>query len=338
MIYSLDNELRFGSNINTFDKVPVGNWLLLQDEFTKEFKLKEMEDFKIPSKIYGDDEKLVKRYVDTFNKINKNMGILLTGLKGAGKTVTAKLICKEANLPVIFITQPYVGDEFQSFLSKLSKYTDKVILFIDEFEKVYSDEEKQEQLLPILDGIFETKILFLMTSNSMNINQYLKNRPNRIRYLKQYDGLNKEVINEIIEDLLDDKSKKKGLIEILNILSSVSTDVLLHIIQEMNFYGESAREVVKHLNIQVEHSVFDVRLYLNGKLFYSKVNYNPLTSKYIHISYKYQDDKDQRDRWGFYERDVEEMTVQSIDGEFEFKDRDDNKIVFIPSKPFEFSI
>lgn len=336
MIYNIRDEYRFGSDIKTFKKIPVNNYIVLQDEYSKEFYLKTIDSFTLPKKIYGKEEEIADRYLKSFNKSNKNMGVLLTGLKGSGKTLLAKILSEKSKLPVILVTQPFSGEDFQDFLSSLKQ---KVIVLVDEFEKVYADDEKQQQLLPVLDGVFETKIMFILTSNTLNVNEFLKNRPGRIRYLRQYDGLEKDTMNEIIDDLLEDKEKKNELIDVLNILSSVSIDVLLHLIQEMNDYDETAKESIRHLNIQVEHTTFDVRMYINNKLHYSKVNYNPLTSKYIYLTYKYQDDRDpSRDRWGHYERDTDEMTIQCINGEFEFKDRDGNKIVFTPSKPFQFSI
>ncbi|MCA9749413.1 MAG: AAA family ATPase, partial [Romboutsia sp.] len=278
-IVNIEDRFYIEKDVKVEDKLEKGVYLLHKNEHSSEHFLQKLNDFNLPEKIYGDEQKIVDRYLNTFSMSNKNMGVLLTGLKGNGKSLTAKLLSKTSDLPTILITECYKGVEFKQFLQDLKQ---EAIILIDEFEKIYTNEDNnQEEFLSILDGVFENKKLFIFTTNTLDINQFLKNRPNRIRYLREYDGLEKPIILEIIDDLLENKSKKKELIEVLNILSSVSMDVLLHLIQEMNYYEESARQAVKHLNIQVEHTTFDVRLYFNGKLYHSKVNYNPLTSKYI---------------------------------------------------------
>lgn len=114
-------------------------------------------------------------------------------------------------------------------------------------------------------------------------------------------------------------------------------DVLLTLIQEVNLYDITPLEAVRMLNIQVEHNEFDVLMFLNGKRHITKVNYNPLISKYIYIAYKEVRDNGE-DRWRYYEREKDEFDIQSGDGEFRFKDREGNEIIFTPSKSFEFSL
>lgn len=335
MIYKIQDELRFGANIELLDKIPVGNWLLSQDEHTKEFFLVQQPNFKLPTKIYGKEEDLAQRYIDTFTRIDRNVGVLLTGQKGNGKSLNAKIICNMSNLPVIIITQPFVGEKFQSFLGGM---TQEVVVFIDEFEKVYpEDDNKQEDFLPILDGVFQTKKLFLFTSNSMAINKFLKSRPGRIRYLRKFEGLESSVIDEIISDRLKNSEHKKELKELLNILCNVSMDVLLHLIEEINFYDEPPLETVRKMNIQVEHSEFDVLMYINGKRRTAKIHYNPLTVKYLYINYKDENDRGET-RWKWFEKPTEDFDIQAVDGEFIFKDTENNKLIFTASKPFEFSL
>ncbi|MDC7248619.1 MAG: AAA family ATPase [Sphaerochaetaceae bacterium] len=263
------------------------------------------------------------------------MGVLLTGDKGNGKSLTAKMICQKSGLPVIMVTQPFVGEAYQNFLGTMKQ---EVVVFYDEFEKVYPEEDKkQEEFLPILDGIFQSKKLFLFTTNSLEINQFLMNRPGRIRYLRKYRGLEKDVVKEVIKDKLEDKDREKELMELVNILSNISMDVLLHIIEEMNLYNESPLESVRMLNVQVEHSEFDVLMYIKGKRHIAKIHYNPLTTKYIWVSYKEVDERDNV-RWRYFEKESDEFDIQAVDGEFIFQDKEGNKLIFTASKPFEFSL
>ena len=113
-------------------------------------------------------------------------------MKGTGKSLLAKQICSMAGLPVIMIQHAYGGSGFLSFLSKISQ---PVIIFLDEFEKVYKENEQQNMLLSILDGTFNSKFLFLLTINEVGrMNHYMMNRPSRIHYHQNYTGMTMEMI------------------------------------------------------------------------------------------------------------------------------------------------
>lgn len=277
-----DNELSFtASEIQALDTIPAGNWLLKYSP-TKGFFLEETPNFKFPKKIYGDSEIIAKRYLNTFANQKNNLGILLTGLKGTGKSVTAKLTCHLSNLPVILITEHFTGDGFKSFLSNI---TQEVIVFIDEFEKVYYDDPLQNSFLSILDGIFEGKKMFIFTSNEKNkINHYMLNRPGRVHYLREYAALDLSIINDVIDDNLVLKENKDGLLEVLNILSNVTMDMLISLIKEMNLYKESARESIRYLNLKPDRTSFEIEGYYKGlKLGYGDIDYHPLTTEEISI-------------------------------------------------------
>ena len=334
MFYQIDGEIHKGDSIKTFKKLPKGNLLVMQNDVTKKFYLKKLEDFVLPEKVYGDLEKSADRYLNTFKNSKKNLGVLLSGLKGDGKSLTAEICSVKSNLPTLWITQPFLGEEFLSYLSSIKQ---ECIILMNEFEKTYKEED-QEQLLSVLDGSYNTKFLFILTCNRLSINENLKNRPTRLLYHKKFDGLEKSTQQEIIDDCLENKEYEAELKNILQMLGSVSTDVIMKFIDEINMYDESPKAVIKHLNIEVEHSTFDVLMFIGGKRYLSSINYNPLTSKYIWLSYKEQskNGKDFYTRW--YECATEEMDIQVINGEFVFRDTQSNKFTFTPSKKFKFEL
>lgn len=277
-----DNELTFTpSNIEALQTIPNGNWLLKFNP-VKGFYLEKTPGFKFPKKIYGDSEVIAKRYLNTFKNQSSNLGILLTGLKGTGKSVTAKITCDRSDLPVVLITEPFTGDGFKSFLSNI---TQEVIIFIDEFEKVYYDTHLQNSFLSILDGIFEGKKIFLFTSNEKGkINQYMINRPGRVHYLKEYDALDESIINDVIDDNLIQKENKEGLLEVLNILSNITMDMLISLIKEMNLYKETARQSIRFLNLKPDSTSYNVEVYQNDlKLGSGNCRSHPLTAEFAHI-------------------------------------------------------
>lgn len=64
--------------------LPVALYNMCYDD-RKGFFLEKTDDkFEFPYKIYGVEEKLINRVIKTFNNTNRNLGILLNGLKGTG--------------------------------------------------------------------------------------------------------------------------------------------------------------------------------------------------------------------------------------------------------------
>lgn len=85
------------------------------------------DEFHFDFKIYGMESKLVEHIMRTFENTTSNLGILFNGVKGTGKTITAKIIANKTNLPVILINAPYLG--LADFISKINC---PCVLFFDE--------------------------------------------------------------------------------------------------------------------------------------------------------------------------------------------------------------
>jgi len=243
------------TDLEILDKIPAGNWLL-QKTVTGEFYLTKQEDFVLPAKIYGNVDDQVARYLNTFSNRKSNLGILLRGLKGTGKSLTAKSICIQSKLPVILITQNYSGSNFENFMASIKQ---EVVIFIDEFEKVYkgalkdlgTDNGGQDGLLTLLDGVFESKKLFLLTANTeRNISNSIMNRPGRVHYLKDYKGLSRDIIEQVVDDMLKDKKEKDNVLQVLDIVGEINMDSLVALLSEMNMYKETANDAINLLNIR----------------------------------------------------------------------------------------
>lgn len=293
------------------------------------FTLEEKAEFNLPEKIYGNLDSLVQRVQDTFKLRSGNLGVLLSGIKGNSKTTLAKMICKNSGLPVILITEPFTGDGFKSYLSGMKE---EVIIFIDEFEKVYNTPELQMEFLSILDGVFEGKKIFLFTTNNAEINEFLRNRPSRIFYHFKFDNLSNEVIDEIIEAELTDKTFEQDLRGIIQILGSVSIDVLLNIIDEVNRYSKSPKELIKGLNVEVEQMHFSVTLFKDGQMITTKCDFNPLVEKTFFLSYK-----DSKDHYGYHSGSFSDYVMYNKDGSFIFENPQ-YKMIFTPYKPYKFEL
>ena len=161
------------------DVLPVGNYTVKQDQF-ENFFLEHIEDFEVPSKLYGNIGQQTDRVINTFEKRNSSTGVLMTGEKGSGKTMLSKNICMElanAGVPTIVINQPWHGEKFNTLIQSI---TQPCVILFDEFEKVY-DSEQQEQMLTLLDGVYSGRKLFMLTCNDRwRIDSHMRNRPGRI--------------------------------------------------------------------------------------------------------------------------------------------------------------
>lgn len=92
MIIQNNATYSIGNVSGTHDVLPLGTYRLQYNERTDEFYLNKIEDFKLPKKLYGDFS-FCDRILNTFDNTEKNLGVLLSGEKGSGKTILAKKVC-----------------------------------------------------------------------------------------------------------------------------------------------------------------------------------------------------------------------------------------------------
>jgi len=138
-----------------------------------------------------------------------------------------------------------------------------VVVFMDEFEKIYAsvkdqhgemNTSAQDSLLSILDGAFASKFLFVLTINeSQKLSNYLLNRPGRIHYKKTYDGLDEDLIVEIIDDKLENKDQKDGVLEVSRYIGNTTMDMIISLIEECNLYqDQKPKELLVDMNLEPE--------------------------------------------------------------------------------------
>mmetsp|Transcript_116 Transcript_116/g.285 ORF Transcript_116/g.285 Transcript_116/m.285 type:complete len:155 (+) Transcript_116:330-794(+) len=131
----------------------------------------------------------------------------MVGCKGSGKPFLLQKICIEAarkhDIPTIVVNKSWHGDDFNIFLQSICQQT--IILF-DEFEQVYKIEcgyDPQQKILPLFDGVYSSQKLFLLTCNDKHeMDDHMMNRPGRIYYMLEFNGVANEFINEYCEDNL----------------------------------------------------------------------------------------------------------------------------------------
>lgn len=228
------------------NELPVGVYNLHQNDMTGEFYLVKMADrFEFPFKVYGIEDKFIGHVMTTFKNTTNNLGVLLNGVKGTGKTVCAKMLANEMNLPCIIVSH-----EFKNLNEFLSSLECDVILFFDEFEKNF--EKNNKQLLSIMDGVYNTNYrkIFLLTTNTTFIDSNYISRPSRIRYKKTFSNISLDVIFEYLNDNLIDKSKTKEIVEFINTLSISTIDILKCVVDEINLHGCSIEDIKDIINVE----------------------------------------------------------------------------------------
>ena len=202
------------------------------------------DKFDLPAKIYDMDVDFVKRTIVSYKNSSKSMGVLLNGLKGAGKTVTTKIIANELNLPVIIISEP--NELIPDFIQQIDF---ECIVLADEYEKVFRHDDRG-LLLSCMDGTQNSKgkVLYLLTTNNLYINENLLNRPSRIRYVKTYNNLKSGQVKEIVNDLLINKEHESDAIECLSRLDIITVDLIIELIKEANLHEEPISKFITIFN------------------------------------------------------------------------------------------
>lgn len=231
------------------ENLPLGVYQLTK-RLDGEYDLIKIKDLSLPNKLYG-DLSIVDKWIKSFNTFDKNLGILLSGLKGSGKTIYAKKFCVDSKRPVILINEPISGEGFNRILS--AKELNGSVIFIDEYEKIYNDSDKENLLLSILDGQVDNHLAFVLTVNESSlVSSNIINRPGRIKYLKSFGSLDFDTIDQVIQDRLDNQKHKDDLVSSLKKLDFITYDILNTIIDEINIFDEPASICCKNLNLSRE--------------------------------------------------------------------------------------
>lgn len=204
----------------------------------------------LPAKVYTtkSDDVFIKRVNTYFQKTSKlSTGVMLSGIKGTGKTVMAKIIAKNSNLPIIVVDEDYPTGRINDFFRK---FETPVTIIFDEVDKHWDTED----LLGWLDGVqTNAKKLVLFTCNNEDrVNDYLKDRCSRVRYIRHFEANdNARFLREILRDkgIAEDKIKDTYTF-IVNNFGLLSIDNILSFIDEKLLFPElSNEEIFNDINI-----------------------------------------------------------------------------------------
>lgn len=235
------------------------------------------ESFTFDYKLYGLNQKFIDYVLKTYENTTGNLGVLLDGIKGTGKTVTAKELCNNLQLPVILVQS--MGDSNDKLIKYLSTTINfDCIFFFDEYEKEFKD---SSDVLSFMDGTYNSiyRKIFLLTTNELNVDPNLLGRPSRIRYKKSFNNLSEEVTREILNDILEDKTAIEKVIELTHSMNIITIDLIKAIATEINIHGVEALPDIKE-TFNIEFSRFTY-LYREVQVRHCDLKFTPENIKSI---------------------------------------------------------
>ena len=255
-----------GNTTEMLDKLPAKYYRIGFDQMSGWY-LEEAIPLEVSETIYGEGPKKINKIIRKFQKADRNLGVLLSGYKGIGKSMFARQLCIEGHkldYPVLVIDQCF--NNLSSFLSEI---TQPVIVLFDEFDKMYggieTDDEDDESaetgaqngLLSLFDGVANTRMLIIVTCNSINrISDLLINRPGRFHYHIRFGYPDAKDIERYLCDNLVSATPDK-INAVLNYAhrANLTYDCLRAIVDELND-GGSFEEAIEDLNIGYDDTQF----------------------------------------------------------------------------------
>lgn len=154
--------------------------------------------YELPEKIYGTMEVNAKYVWNTFARQGGRASVLCTGLPGFGKSQMCKILCNLAtdnNVPVYILSEIDITNKLIAFISTLNN----CVIFIDEYGKQINY-NMQNQFLTLLSDNNKKRLFLLTENDTRSINNFILNRPERIRYHFTFETLEPAIIKEYCDD------------------------------------------------------------------------------------------------------------------------------------------
>ena len=255
VISSGSSYMLYDDDMKSFDKLPTYTYTIKFAKMTG-FFLERTKDIEVVEpKVYGIHNEKVEKVLHTFELMNRNLGVILSGDKGSGKSLFVRMLAIEGQkrgLPVIIV---------ENFIPGIASYIQKIeqeaIFVFDEFDKTFgnvttgeNEADAQDSMLSLFDGMAPGKKMFVVTCNSLNkLSDYLVNRPGRFHYHFRFEQPNDEEIREYLVDKLDEKNRKEiDKVIVFSRKAKINYDCLRAIAFEINL-GQTFEEAIQDLNI-----------------------------------------------------------------------------------------
>ena len=255
----------YDASMKAFDQLPAAVYKINFNPMMG-YSLSLADPIEINEKIYGNHLEKVNKVYNAFKVFPRNLGVILSGDKGIGKSLFAKLLSMKAvenGYPIILCDCPYPG--IADFLGSIQQ---EIVVLFDEFDKTFAaraDEgDPQADLLTLFDGLYMGKKLFIITCNEVNkLNDYLVNRPGRFHYHFRFNYPNDAEVQEYLQDNIVEEhwNEIPAVVEFAHKVN-LNYDCLRAIAFELNM-GSTFADAAADLNIvNIERVYYDLTLYL----------------------------------------------------------------------------
>lgn len=178
------------------EKIPAAIYTVAFNPFQGFYLEKFNESFTEPKQLFGDLEFKAEHLLGRY-ELTGDVSVMLTGLKGSGKSLLAHVFSNRAiarfDKPVIVVDDSFGNPK--GLIQFLYDLGDAVFIF-DEFAKKM--EEEQDTFLDFFSGTYNTnRAVFLIENQKSNINNFILERPGRIRWAFEYGKLPLNVVKEV---------------------------------------------------------------------------------------------------------------------------------------------
>ena len=246
------------NSVKSYNHIPIGTYRVCANK--SGFYLEKTSNLDYNNKVYGNTMARVEKTFNAFKYKDSSLGVLMSGDKGMGKSLCARLMCARAieeGMPVLIVERAYRG--ISSFISSIDQ---EVCVFFDEFEKTFGTKDDDEgtgldpktEMLSLLDGISISKNLYILTCNKTYGLDYFLARPGRIHYHFQFKYPSPEEIREyLIDNVKEDKITEEKISSVISYshVRKLNYDHLNAICFELN----TAEEIcLDDLNIQSDET------------------------------------------------------------------------------------
>ena len=247
------------------DQLPSQVYQVNFNQLTGPF-LSKYSDIEVNEKIYGVHEAKVNKVLNAYKQFQRNLGVILSGDKGIGKSLFAKLLaieCTKRGMPVVIVSSYFPG--IADYIASIEQ---EVMVMFDEFDKTFSmkDGDTQAEMLTLFDGLAQGKKMYVITCNCLTgLNDYLVNRPGRFHYHFRFQYPTPEEIRQY----LSDKLNKEYWGEIEKVVTfaakvDVNYDCLRAIAFELN-NGILFEDAILDLNIMnIQKEFFNVAIHFES--------------------------------------------------------------------------